>query len=107
LPVIRYNDSGFLEEGRSLHDMATKKTAAGKGLLKKLSGGDPSGGDAPLGDLKGGGGPKGGGKSVPFLQQHFARPLKVCYMKGRNNYACRQKIYDAEKSPVLTGLEEV
>jgi ATP-dependent DNA helicase DinG len=46
-------------------------------------------------------------KDVPFLQQHFSRPLKVCYMKGRNNYACRQKIYDAEKSPVLTGLEEV
>src|SRR6266516_1914093 len=46
-------------------------------------------------------------KDVPFLQQPFPRPLKVCYMKGRNNYACRQKIYDAEKEPVLTGLEEV
>ncbi|HUA61163.1 MAG TPA: helicase C-terminal domain-containing protein [Verrucomicrobiae bacterium] len=46
-------------------------------------------------------------KDVPFLQQHFPRPLKVCYMKGRNNYACRQKIYDAEKEPVLEGLEEV
>jgi ATP-dependent DNA helicase DinG len=28
-------------------------------------------------------------------------------MKGRNNYACRQKIYDAENAPVLSGLEEV
>src|SRR3954465_3726685 len=28
-------------------------------------------------------------KDIPFLQQHFARPLAVCYMKGRNNYACR------------------
>jgi len=46
-------------------------------------------------------------KDVPFLQQHFSRPLKVCYMKGRGNYACRQKIYDAEKEPVLAGLEEV
>jgi ATP-dependent DNA helicase DinG len=46
-------------------------------------------------------------KDVPFLQQHFTRPLKVCYMKGRNNYACRQKIYDAENQAVLTGLEEV
>jgi ATP-dependent DNA helicase DinG len=46
-------------------------------------------------------------KDVPFLQQHFPRPLKVCYMKGRSNYACRQKIYDAENSPILTGLEEV
>jgi len=46
-------------------------------------------------------------KDVPFLQQHFPRPLKVCYMKGRNNYACRQKIYDMDKDPVLAGLEEV
>src|SRR5215471_16566233 len=46
-------------------------------------------------------------KDVPFLQQHFPRPLKVCYMKGRGNYACRQKIYDADKQPVLSGLEEI
>src|ERR1051325_4863583 len=46
-------------------------------------------------------------KDIPFLQKHFSRPLKVCYMKGRNNYACRQKIYDAAKEMFLTGLEEV
>ena len=46
-------------------------------------------------------------KDIPFLQQHFPSPIPVCYMKGRANYACRQKIYDAEKEPVLTGLEEV
>src|ERR1700733_3618185 len=46
-------------------------------------------------------------KDIPFLQKHFPRPLKVCYMKGRNNYACRQKIYDADNAPVLSGLEEV
>jgi ATP-dependent DNA helicase DinG len=46
-------------------------------------------------------------KDVPFLQKHFGRPLRVCYMKGRNNYACRQKIYDAAKEPVLSGLEEL
>jgi ATP-dependent DNA helicase DinG len=45
-------------------------------------------------------------KDVPFLQQHFDRPLQVCYMKGRGNYACRQKIYDADSEPILTGLEE-
>ncbi len=45
-------------------------------------------------------------KDIPFLQQHFPSPISVCYMKGRANYACRQKIYDAEKEPVLTGLEE-
>jgi ATP-dependent DNA helicase DinG len=46
-------------------------------------------------------------KDVPFLQQHLARELNVCYMKGRNNYACRQKIYDAEKEAILDGLQEV
>ena len=46
-------------------------------------------------------------KDIPFLQKHFARPLQVCYMKGRNNFACRQKIYDAEKQPILNGLEEI
>jgi ATP-dependent DNA helicase DinG len=46
-------------------------------------------------------------KDVPFLEKHLGAPLRVCYMKGRANYACRQKIYDAESEPVLTGLEEV
>ncbi len=46
-------------------------------------------------------------KDIPFLEKHFARPLQVCYMKGRNNFACRQKIYDAEREPILTGLEEI
>src|SRR6202046_4623773 len=39
-------------------------------------------------------------KDIPFLEQHLGRligPLRVSYMKGRANYACRQKIYDAEK----------
>lgn len=46
-------------------------------------------------------------KDVPFLQQHFDRPLKVSYMKGRANFACRQKIYDAGREAILTGLGEV
>ena len=46
-------------------------------------------------------------KDIPFLQQHFSHELKVCYMKGRANFACRQKIYDAEREPILSGLEEV
>ncbi|MEO7651634.1 MAG: ATP-dependent DNA helicase, partial [Bryobacteraceae bacterium] len=45
-------------------------------------------------------------KDIPFLQKHLDRPLQVCYMKGRGNYACRQKIYDLEKETILTGLEE-
>jgi ATP-dependent DNA helicase DinG len=46
-------------------------------------------------------------KDVPFLQEHFDRPLQVCLMKGRANYACRQKIYEADRQAVLSGLEEV
>ncbi|HVT92500.1 MAG TPA: ATP-dependent DNA helicase [Bryobacteraceae bacterium] len=46
-------------------------------------------------------------KDIPLLQKMAPEPLRVCYMKGRNNYACRQKIYDAEREPVLAGLEEV
>jgi ATP-dependent DNA helicase DinG len=46
-------------------------------------------------------------KDIPFLQQHFETPIRACYMKGRNNYLCRQKVYDAERSPILTGIEEI
>lgn len=46
-------------------------------------------------------------KDIPFLQQHFDEELKVCYMKGRANFACRQKVYDATRNPALTGLEEL
>jgi ATP-dependent DNA helicase DinG len=46
-------------------------------------------------------------KDIPFLEKHFDRPLRVCYMKGRGNFACRQKIYDADREPILAGLEEI
>ena len=45
-------------------------------------------------------------KDLPFLQSLFSQPIRACYMKGRTNYLCRQKVYDAEREPVLTGLEE-
>ena len=45
-------------------------------------------------------------KDLPFLQSLFAQPLAVCYMKGRANYLCRQKLYDAEREPVLSGFDE-
>jgi len=35
------------------------------------------------------------------------RRLSVCYMKGRNNYLCRKKLYDLTDQPVLSGLEEI
>ncbi len=50
-------------------------------------------------------------KDIPFLE-HALYPngegkLKVCYMKGRNNYLCRKKLYDLTDQPVLSGLEEI
>ncbi|HKW18413.1 MAG TPA: ATP-dependent DNA helicase [Terriglobales bacterium] len=50
-------------------------------------------------------------KDVPFLEQALFpegnRKLSVCYMKGRNNYLCRKKLYDLTGQPVLSGLEEI
>jgi len=50
-------------------------------------------------------------KDVPFLEHAlFAGSnsrLSVCYMKGRNNYLCRKKLYDLTDQPVLSGLEEI
>jgi ATP-dependent DNA helicase DinG len=46
-------------------------------------------------------------KDIPFLAKSLGRPLRVCYMKGRANYLCRQKVYDLETQPVLHGLDEV
>ena len=45
-------------------------------------------------------------KDIPFLAQHVGE-LRVCYMKGRSNYLCRQKLYDLTNQPVLNGLEEI
>ncbi|MGC1448466.1 MAG: ATP-dependent DNA helicase [Candidatus Sulfotelmatobacter sp.] len=53
-------------------------------------------------------------KDVPFLEKTLANGhptsgsrLSVCYMKGRNNYLCRKKLYDLTDAPVLSGLEEI
>lgn len=50
-------------------------------------------------------------KDVPFLEQALFpdgnRHLSVCYMKGRNNYLCRKKLYDLTGQPVLSGLDEI
>src|SRR5215467_10120839 len=45
-------------------------------------------------------------KDIPFLERHLGK-LRVCYMKGRNNYLCRQKLYDLTNQPVLNGLDEI
>ncbi len=46
-------------------------------------------------------------KDIPFLQSLFETPLRVSYMKGRANYLCRQKLYDADREPLLSGLSEI
>ena len=46
-------------------------------------------------------------KDIPFLEKNLGRDLKVAYMKGRNNYLCRQKLYESQKRPVLEGFVEI
>jgi ATP-dependent DNA helicase DinG len=46
-------------------------------------------------------------KDIPFLERMFDQRLAVCYMKGRRNYLCRQKLYDAEREPILSGVDEI
>ena len=46
-------------------------------------------------------------KDIPFIESHWDRPLRVAYMKGRQNYLCREKLYEAEKRPILNGFEEI
>jgi len=45
-------------------------------------------------------------RDIPFLREHLGE-LRVCYMKGRGNYLCRQKLYDLTAQPLLSGLDEI
>jgi ATP-dependent DNA helicase DinG len=45
-------------------------------------------------------------KDIPFLESLLG-PLRVCYMKGRANYVCRNKLYALRSQPILSGLEEI
>ena len=50
-------------------------------------------------------------KDIPFLElalfPNGEGKLNVCYMKGRNNYLCRKKLYDLTDQPVLSGVDEI
>ena len=50
-------------------------------------------------------------KDIPFLEQALfpngEAALKVCYMKGRNNYLCRKKVYNLADHSPLSGLQEL
>ena len=46
-------------------------------------------------------------KDIPFLESMLGDDLRVCYMKGRANYLCRNKLYALRDSPLLSGLDEI
>lgn len=46
-------------------------------------------------------------QDIPFIEERLGRELRVAYMKGRANYLCRAKLYEAEDRPILSGLEEI
>jgi ATP-dependent DNA helicase DinG len=46
-------------------------------------------------------------KDIPFLQRALPNKFSAAYMKGRSNYACLQKVAQAEKAPILQGLDEL
>ncbi len=46
-------------------------------------------------------------KDIPFLQRVLPKKFSAAYMKGRNNYACLQRIKRAEESPILDGLDDI
>ena len=45
-------------------------------------------------------------KDAPFLESMLG-PLKVCVMKGRANYLCKQKLYALRDNPILSGLDDI
>ncbi len=45
-------------------------------------------------------------RDIPFLETLLGE-LRVCYMKGRGNYLCRQKLYALRDQPILSGLDEI
>ena len=48
-------------------------------------------------------------KDIPFLESVLAEsgPLRVCVMKGRANYLCKQKLYALRDNPILSGLDDI
>ena len=45
-------------------------------------------------------------KDIPFLESLLG-PLRVCVMKGRANYLCKQKLYALRDNPILSGLDDI
>ena len=100
LPVIRSGKRVIISTGtKNLQEQLFHKDVPF--LERALYGGSDGGGEQQVSRFarndKGMGGNDGaaGGK------------LSVCYMKGRNNYLCRKKLYDLTDQPVLSGLSEI
>ncbi|HVN52225.1 MAG TPA: ATP-dependent DNA helicase [Acidimicrobiales bacterium] len=45
------------------------------------------------------------GKDLPFLAEHLDRPFTFAVLKGRSNYACRQRVHEATTSDTQLTLE--
>ena len=48
-------------------------------------------------------------KDIPFLESVLSEsgPLRVCVLKGRANYLCKQKLYALRDNPILSGLDDI
>ncbi len=48
-------------------------------------------------------------KDIPFIESVLSEsgPLRVCVMKGRANYLCKQKLYALRDNPILSGLDDI
>ncbi|MCX6616238.1 MAG: ATP-dependent DNA helicase [Acidobacteria bacterium] len=45
-------------------------------------------------------------KDIPFLGRHLGGEIRACYMKGRNNYLCRQRLYEAARQGAPEEIEQ-
>lgn len=45
-------------------------------------------------------------KDVPLLQAALGRPIRAVTMKGRQNYACRQKLIEFSRQPALLAADD-
>jgi ATP-dependent DNA helicase DinG len=93
LPVIRSGKRVIISTGtKNLQEQLFHKDIP---FLERALFGDTSAGDEQQASRSARNDNQQGGK------------LSVCYMKGRNNYLCRKKLYDLTEQPVLSGLSEI
>jgi ATP-dependent DNA helicase DinG len=93
LPVIRSGKRVIISTGtKNLQEQLFHKDVP---FLERALYGDASDGGEHLASFSARNENQGAGK------------LSVCYMKGRNNYLCRKKLYDLTDQPVLNGLNEI